>query len=175
MSTPNSVVAPVRFTHSMTISMGPPRSSHFKLVARNLVASRCQLLMVSRYSSGHKELTTYFCIHLMSRANDSWAAIDKFRWVELHELDGRSIFMTQGCSHCFESEDHDGLREGMYYIDDQSFGQWRMLCYGLSPSRDYQLEDNGHWCSKTKSIVRTTLHTTRSSYSLPPWIIHRPT
>ncbi|KAF8675813.1 hypothetical protein HU200_047303 [Digitaria exilis] len=107
-----------RFEKRVDYSLNRPGSS----VSRYLVESRGKLLMVLREYSmrAMKRCTRVFRIFEMAEALPHGQA--KASWVELHELQGRALFLGRGSSRAVEVSQFSGLQEGViYYLDDACF------------------------------------------------------
>ncbi|RLM78882.1 uncharacterized protein C2845_PM12G01140 [Panicum miliaceum] len=93
-----------------------------ELVARYLVVSRNQLLMVKRYRPMNMLWTESFRVYRLEQLHLGQSPEeDHFRWVELAELDGRMLFVARGCSVAFEVHDfadYPKAVEGVYFKGD---------------------------------------------------------
>jgi hypothetical protein len=90
---------------------------------RYIVESRKELLMVVRFSpSPLRQLpTSSFKVFRLIEAQ-SLTEVDKieYSWDELRTLDGRILFVGQGCSTPYEVADFPRLQDGVYFFDDRS-------------------------------------------------------
>ncbi|KAF0927043.1 hypothetical protein E2562_029264 [Oryza meyeriana var. granulata] len=94
-------------------------------------------------------------------------------WNELHELDGRVLFVGRGCSSSHEVADHAGFEEGVYFLDDGSFrdGDTDELLLQNSDQLQFSCSDSGRWSAPTRPIENFFPEKAPSSYSPPVWIL----
>ncbi|CAL4934501.1 unnamed protein product [Urochloa decumbens] len=140
----------------------------FCVKGRYLVESRGELLMVARYKNHSSDDTSSFGLFRM--VPDDHRA-DLFRWESL-AFEDRLIFVGRGCSRCYESNLYPECREGVYFVDDDTFGQAAMVGYGFSNGRAYSAHDNGFWPGPGSEVIRSFDGRLPSAYSPPIWFLH---
>jgi hypothetical protein len=162
----------LRCFHSLVASVGPPDPSDHYLVARYIVISRGGLLLLCRYSPRFGDLTNCFSVHEMVPLNPVADSGDLFRWNELNDLEGRIIFVGRGSSLSFESSQHPGVAEGVYFLDDTSFHNWRMMFNGGPSGRSYVGNDIGYWSMHSREVTMLSCRLGPSRYSPHIWVLH---
>ncbi|CAL5070766.1 unnamed protein product [Urochloa decumbens] len=138
--------------------------------ARYLVESRGQLLMVVRFKSVTSEDTSMFAFFQMVADGPDDGVY--FVWQRLAATGGRMIFVGHGASRCFEASVYPSCKEGVYYLDDETFNQAAMVAFGFSNGRSYSCHDNGYWPGPDGEIKRSYDWRVPSSYTPPIWFLH---
>ncbi|RLN05296.1 hypothetical protein C2845_PM13G12490 [Panicum miliaceum] len=77
--------------------------------------------------------------------------IGLYRWVELHELGGRAVFLSRGSSRCYEAT--VTVPEGVYFDDRNYMRNGVDVC-----EAGYPCNDNGVWSMATGQITWWNLH-----------------
>ncbi|CAL4901733.1 unnamed protein product [Urochloa decumbens] len=159
---------------------------------RYIVESRKELLMVVRFSASPlRQLpTSAFKIFRLIEAQ-SLTEVDKieYSWDELPALDGRMLFVGQGCccSTSYEVEDFPGFLEGVYFFDDRRFynnvlpGEDDNFYNKVFPMGtdgiEYPCTDNGKWpgsslCAGGGHVERCFFQQEeQGGYTSPTWFL----
>ncbi|CAO2187944.1 unnamed protein product [Urochloa humidicola] len=135
---------------------------------RYLVVSRDELIMVVRYNNLRSSDTCFFGLF---RAVPPVPSNAGCLWERLPSLDGRMIFVGRGCSRCFEVLHFPQRREGVCFLDDETFNQPAMVAFP-EDGRKYQCADNGCWPGETKTVKKWYDWNVPSCYSPPMWFLH---
>ncbi|KAF0916336.1 hypothetical protein E2562_005935 [Oryza meyeriana var. granulata] len=88
-------------------------------ITRYLVESRGQLLMVVRYiyNDGGTQALRVFRFQVMPRrATTAISRRPRATWVHVHDLEGRMLFLGQGCSRSFEAARFGTI---IYFLDER--------------------------------------------------------
>uniref|UniRef100_J3M9V9 KIB1-4 beta-propeller domain-containing protein n=1 Tax=Oryza brachyantha TaxID=4533 RepID=J3M9V9_ORYBR len=150
------------------------------VAARYLVESRNELLMVVRLTPHPGKPTSAFRVFQMVRLRDRLRlTVDifddtaEYTWNELHELDGRVLFVGRGCSRSHQVADHAGFEEGFYFLDDGSFsdGDKDELLPQNSDQLQFSCTDSGRWAAPTRQIESFFPEQAPSNFSPPVWIL----
>lgn len=89
--------------------------------ARYLVESRNKVLMVRRYCPEPFVTDSFRVFELTLLETGKQPEDDSWLWTEVNDLDGRMIFLSRGCSKCYETIELHGVHganEGIYYKGD---------------------------------------------------------
>jgi hypothetical protein len=138
------------------------------ILARYLVESRGEILMVVRVSRHANALTKGFRLFRKQNMNIHHGMDGLHIWQEIHSLNGRMIFVGRGCSKCFECVNYPACREGVYFIDDRRFRVGGLLTADRV-NGVYSCEDRGKWFHGCQSIDRWNIGTKTSNYSPQVW------
>ncbi|XP_051212397.1 uncharacterized protein [Lolium perenne] len=167
--------------HHEYLMQGVPRSST-SVMARYLVESRGELLMVARYVGNSPTWfphTGGFQVYQATQLPTSTGQV-QLAWTELHSLDGRMLFLARGCSRSYEVADFPGsaFGEGIYFLDDRKSYDIDMvsLVAHAAPRRWYTCSDNGmcRWVQgepRLQVFRRWFTNKQHSDYSPPIWCI----
>lgn len=146
----------------------PAGHAIYHVIARYLVCSRGELLMVARFGRHVNAMTR--CFKLYRRVPDalSGGPIGN-SWQEIESLDGRAIFVGRGCSVSYEHAQHPAFPEGVYFLDDS----WLRTGARAAPSRvepRFACNDYGTWSpGGDPTISRWPVMHRTSSYSPSLW------
>uniref|UniRef100_A0A0E0DU87 KIB1-4 beta-propeller domain-containing protein n=1 Tax=Oryza meridionalis TaxID=40149 RepID=A0A0E0DU87_9ORYZ len=151
------------------------------VLARYLVESRKNLLMVVRYSSGRQHLpTSAFRVFQMKKFNNGEEDEPlnnggfQYYWSELDKLEGRMLFVGRGCSRSYEAGDsYPAGMEGVYFLDDRSFAEAAMAFGEGANKLPYRCSDNGKWSGAPADsrVDRCFPSRAPSIYSPPVWLL----
>uniref|UniRef100_A0A0E0DU83 KIB1-4 beta-propeller domain-containing protein n=1 Tax=Oryza meridionalis TaxID=40149 RepID=A0A0E0DU83_9ORYZ len=152
------------------------------VLARYLVESRKNLLMVVKLTSGRQHLpTSAFRVFQKKKLNNGeedeplYNGMLQFQyyWSELDKLEGRMLFVGRGCSRSYEAGDrYPGMEEGVYFLDDRSFRNPIMAFDRDADELPYRCSDNGKWSkSPTPQVDRCFPSRGPSIDSPPVWIL----
>ncbi|OEL24657.1 hypothetical protein BAE44_0014323 [Dichanthelium oligosanthes] len=177
-----SVCTPIRLQHALTAQWQAigfrPRGRLYGqyVVARYLVVSREELLMVVRFSPHPSQPTSKFMVFQVTKREMPDADADAnfpvawypYTWSELHSLDGRMLFVGHGCSRSYEASQYPGFKDGIYFLDDGEFYDTAMI-FGNSNVRRYPCSDNGKWSEGR--VQRCFPRSDPSNRSAPVWLL----
>ncbi|KAF0925367.1 hypothetical protein E2562_016624 [Oryza meyeriana var. granulata] len=176
----NLVVAPMvirRFSHA-------GRNYDGNMVARYLVESRGNLLMVARLVPDHSPFpltTSAFRVFEMVEPPPETPINNEespYSWKELDSLDGRMLFVARGCSRSYNAAEYPGagFNDGVYFLDDgRLYREGAVLRAAAAAGRQYPCIDSGKWLpasAATVSRVDSLLpEQGPSNYSPPAWLL----
>ncbi|RCV16461.1 hypothetical protein SETIT_3G140000v2 [Setaria italica] len=140
-----------------------------------LVESRGELLVVVRYYSGAKTAreTETFRVFRMIIPEFHVNMGDHDFCICTHQpsLDGRMLFVGRGCSRSYELAQYPEFKDGIYFVDDQSFYDEHIMCHGGN-ERVYPCSDTGRWIQGPPPNLESFLPGQGSSKtSSPVWIL----
>ncbi|XP_052154375.1 uncharacterized protein LOC127772486 [Oryza glaberrima] len=152
------------------------------VLARYLVESRKNLLMVVKLTSGRQHLpTSAFRVFQKKKLNNGeedeplYNGMFQFQyyWSELDKLEGRMLFVGRGCSRSYEAGDrYSGMEEGVYFLDDRSFRKPIMAFDRDADELPYRCSDNGKWSKSPSPHVDRCFPARGPSIDSPPvWIL----
>ncbi|XP_015693043.2 uncharacterized protein LOC102712729 [Oryza brachyantha] len=149
-----------------------------RVVARYLVESRDELLMVVRLTPRRGQPTSAFRVFQMAESSSDmpdhiFHYTPKYAWNELPNLDGRMLFVGRGCSRSHQVADHAGFEEGVYFLDDGSFRDWHKdeLLFQNPDQLQFSCTDSGRWSGPTRQIESFFPEEAPSNHSPPVWIL----
>ncbi|KAL6660552.1 hypothetical protein ACP70R_001587 [Stipagrostis hirtigluma subsp. patula] len=148
------------------------RSYHQVVLARYLVVSRDELLMVVRFKLTPRAVTTsgFRVFRAVQRQMPTPAASAyRWRWSQLDALQGRVLFMGRGCSRAYEANQYPGIEEGVYFLDDSSFYD-DFGRIAAANNRTYACNDNGKWSERGVESCFPGQEEA-STYSPPTWLL----
>ncbi|CAM0907530.1 unnamed protein product [Alopecurus aequalis] len=107
--------------HQCYFTQGAPHSG-VRVVARYLVESRGELLMVVKFTTSSPGWVLQTVAFQVYRATQHLTGVGlvQLAWTELPSLDGRMLFVARGCSRAYEVDDFPGFGFGgsIYFLDD---------------------------------------------------------
>jgi hypothetical protein len=173
---PRNLNINVEFRRFMPLALGERISPLHSVIARYLVMSRGELLMVVRFTAVADQQRSQFKVfRAASRpqmpdggghfpvAQYPWA------WSDLDTLDGRILFVGYGCSRSYQADAYLGFKPGIYFLDDGMF--YEALYFGGANTRPYPCTDNGMWSESEVRIQRCFPTPDSSEYSPPVWLL----
>uniref|UniRef100_A0A0E0LM56 F-box domain-containing protein n=1 Tax=Oryza punctata TaxID=4537 RepID=A0A0E0LM56_ORYPU len=101
-----------------------PQRFQLQAASQYLVESRGELLLVIKKNPKARSMFTVFKM-TETDGNGVDGAI-RYRWSDVTSLDGRMLFVGHGCFRSYEATDFPGFQEGIYFLDDQWFFQYRI-------------------------------------------------
>ncbi|KAF0892369.1 hypothetical protein E2562_015446 [Oryza meyeriana var. granulata] len=107
------IICDVRYLSSAPLDGSPRTCYNQSVAARYLVESRGRLLMVVRLAPNPLSPASAFRVFEMAERTHDGEIL--YTWV-----DGRMLFVGQGCSRSYETADYPGLDAGVYFLDDRS-------------------------------------------------------
>uniref|UniRef100_I1NS37 KIB1-4 beta-propeller domain-containing protein n=2 Tax=Oryza glaberrima TaxID=4538 RepID=I1NS37_ORYGL len=157
------------------------------VVARYLVESSGELLMVVRCSPRPGEFTSAFKVFRMAQPeeDDDAPSLDgrtmlfvgrpcsrsdsdvvRYIWRELPSLEGRMLFVGRGCSRSYDADQYPGFEGGIYFFDHRIAGQ-----LGDAPAQ-YPCSDCGKWTGKPAlQVDRCFPEQDPSNYTSQVWLL----
>uniref|UniRef100_A0A0E0N363 DUF295 domain-containing protein n=1 Tax=Oryza rufipogon TaxID=4529 RepID=A0A0E0N363_ORYRU len=158
------------------------------VVARYLVESSGELLMVVRCSPRPGEFTSAFKVFRMAQPeeDDDAPSLDgrtmlfvgrpcsrsdgdvvRYIWRELPSLEGRMLFVGRGCSRSYDADQYPGFEGGIYFFDHRIAGQ-----LGDAPAQ-YPCSDCGKWTGKPAlQVDRFFPEQDPSNYTSQVWLLN---
>uniref|UniRef100_A0A0E0A354 KIB1-4 beta-propeller domain-containing protein n=1 Tax=Oryza glumipatula TaxID=40148 RepID=A0A0E0A354_9ORYZ len=141
-----------------------------RIVASYLVESRNDLLMVEKLAPNLLSPASAFRVFQMikERLHDGQV---HYSWEELTtKLDGRMLFVGQGCSRSYEAANYPGLDAGVYFLDDRSTRHDPKIPFQEARARRYLCSDNGKWSGTPPQIKLCVPDPGPSNHSPPVWL-----
>ncbi|KAL6643561.1 hypothetical protein ACP70R_018327 [Stipagrostis hirtigluma subsp. patula] len=145
-----------------------------EIMSMYLVESRGELLLVVRLKNQQSNVTSSFLVMEMLEAGTCENGHGIYVWSPIQSLDGRMLFVARGQSRSFEAADYINQREGVYFLDDNSFDDLNSLrnCDLFDMTYRYSSCDNGSW-NMHDGVTRRLFSTkSPSNYSAPVWFFH---
>ncbi|KAL6658617.1 hypothetical protein ACP70R_004203 [Stipagrostis hirtigluma subsp. patula] len=161
------------------------------VLARYLVVSRGELLMVVRYKPSPTQKTSSFRVFQAVDVEEQMPAAANMgeddpnpagagndddpnpaataTWSELDTLGGRVLFVGRGCSRAYEANQYPGIEEGVYFLDDSSFYD-EFGRIAAANNRTYACVDNGKWSERGVESCFPGQEEA-STYSPPAWLL----
>uniref|UniRef100_A0A0E0JPD5 KIB1-4 beta-propeller domain-containing protein n=1 Tax=Oryza punctata TaxID=4537 RepID=A0A0E0JPD5_ORYPU len=161
------------------------------VVARYLVESSGDLLMVVRCSPRPGELTSAFKVFRMAQPEEpeedgdapslddrtmlfvgspcsrSDGDVVRYIWRELPSMEGRLLFVGRGCSRSYDADQYPGFEGGVYFFDH------RIAVQGGGAPALYPCSDCGKWTGRAAlQVERCFLEQDPSSYSSQVWLLN---
>jgi hypothetical protein len=144
-----------------------------RVIARYLVVSRGELLMVVRIKAVADQQTCEFKVFRAKRRpqmpdyHHYPVAQYPWEWIDLDTLDGRILFVGYGCSRSYQADAYPGFKPGIYFLDDGMF--YEVPYFGGANTRPYPCTDNGMWSEGRSQRCFPTPNS--SDYSPPVWLL----
>ncbi|PWZ28158.1 hypothetical protein Zm00014a_026835 [Zea mays] len=159
--------------HFLPLALEERISPLHSVIARYLVVSRGELLMVVRIKAVADQQTCEFKVFRAKRRpqmpdyHHYPVAQYPWEWIDLDTLDGRILFVGYGCSRSYQADAYPGFKPGIYFLDDGMF--YEVPYFGGANTRPYPCTDNGMWSEGRSQRCFPTPNS--SDYSPPVWLL----
>lgn len=121
-------------------------SGNANVLARYLmVGEGSSMFMVVRYGNSFIDpQTTSFIVFKLGSSRCTWD--------EMHDLSGQIMFVGRCCSRVYDAVKCPGLKEGVYFLDDNNFFDMTWFDANADSSRLYSSTDSGHYTVSSAQI-----------------------
>ncbi|XP_015698571.2 uncharacterized protein LOC102707364 [Oryza brachyantha] len=144
------------------------------VLARYLVESRGDLLMVVRLGTREPPSPTLafrvFQQEVRNVINAEGEVEAEHHWAELPALEGRILFVGRGCSRSYEVAHGYPGKEGIYFLDDRTFYDHRIV-FRSRARRRYHCSDVGKWSGTPPQVRQCIPEYGPSNESSPVWVL----